>query len=44
MTESPSATSSVNVTDDDDVPVTVSFGSATYNVAEGNTRSPSRWC
>ncbi len=27
----------VNVTDDDDVPVTVSFGSATYNVAEGDT-------
>ena len=28
---------SVDVTDDDDVPVTVSFGSATYRVAEGNT-------
>ena len=27
----------VEVTDDDDVPVTVSFGSATYNVAEGNS-------
>ena len=27
----------MNVTDDDDVPVTVSFGSATYTVAEGNT-------
>ena len=27
----------VNVTDDDDVPVTVSFGSATYTVAEGST-------
>ena len=27
----------VNVTDDDDVPVTVSFGSATYSVVEGNT-------
>ena len=27
----------VNVTDDDDVPVTVSFGSATYTVAEGDT-------
>ena len=27
----------VNVTDDDDVPVTVSFGSASYSVIEGNT-------
>ena len=27
----------VNVTDDDDVPVTVSFGSASYSVAEGDT-------
>ena len=27
----------INVTDDDDVPVTVSFGSASYTVAEGNT-------
>ena len=27
----------VSVTDDDDVPVTVSFGSASYTVAEGNT-------
>ena len=27
----------VNVTDDEDVPVTVSFGSASYVVAEGNT-------
>ena len=27
----------VNVTDDDDAPVTVSFGSASYTVAEGNT-------
>ena len=28
---------SVDVTDDDDVPVTVSFGSASYHVTEGNT-------
>ena len=27
----------VNVTDDDDVPVTVSFGSSAYTVVEGNT-------
>ena len=29
----------VNVTDDEDVPVTVSFGSATYTVAEGSSEA-----